>query len=346
MLLVCCFIVLSFVGSIYSYHINGLNIKQLSLSLNAKNVKKEFLNLIESMEGNVNNAGYSPLDEVEKVQRKGGNSVIPVEKIIKNMQFHQIDKDSSDEVIGLAIDCIKKWKRLHSNFKPVNECDKIILSFQEIVDIKVSSNGGYPLALRKLLLFERNIDGDIENITGNDEVDVGNILSILQIKGNFMFTKPSVDDIKLFLNSHKINDSTIGDIIITPSSVQVVMFTEMVDQMINSNVTSMNETPIIINKCDLTEINARKSTTKALSIVEASTRVDAIVSTCFNLSRNKVQNLIESGDCSIDYKMCKGASCQVSQGQVVNLYGYGKLVVEEVSETNKGRFKIKINKFI
>lgn len=332
--------------SIYSYHKYRINPRLSALSLHAKNVKKQFLDLIESMEGSTSNIGDSLSNVADNTtHRKSESSVIPVEKIVKNMLFNQIDKDCSDEVIGLAVDSIKKWKRLHSHFKPVNICDKIILSFQDIVDIKVSSNGGYPLALRKVLLFERNIDSDIETVTGESSDDVGEIISLLQIKGNFMFTKPSVDDVKIFLNSYNISDDAIGDVIISPSSVQVILLTEMADKIVSANVTTMNETPIVINKCAFAEMNVRKSTSKALSIVEASSRVDAIVSTCFNLSRSKVQSLIESGDCSIDYKCVKNSSCQVLQGQCVDLYGYGKLVVEEISETNKGRFKIKINKF-
>ncbi len=331
----------------YSYHKYRIDPKLSAPLLHAKNVKKQFLDLIESIEGGNSNIGDSLSNIADNtIQRKSGSSsVIPVEKIVKNMLFNQIEKDCSDEVIGLAVNSIKKWKRLHSHFKPVTICDKIILSFQDIVDIKVTSNGGYPLALRKVLLFERNIDGDIENVTDGNSDDVGEIISLLQIKGNFMFTKPSVDDIKIFLNSYNISDDAIGDVIISPSSVQVIMLTEMVDQIVSANVMTMNETPIVINKCDFAEINVKKSTSKVLSIVEASSRVDAIVSTCFNLSRNKVQSLIESGDCSIDYKCVKSSSCQVLQGQSVNLYGYGKLIVEEISETNKGRFKLKINKF-
>jgi RNA-binding protein YlmH len=74
-------------------------------------------------------------------------------------------------------------------------------------------------------------------------------------------------------------------------------------------------------------------------------RVDAIVSSCFGLSRNKVCKLVDRGEVLIDWKVIRNSALPLRVGQVVSVQGkMGKLLVQDVKETNNGRFKVNIVK--
>ena len=72
-------------------------------------------------------------------------------------------------------------------------------------------------------------------------------------------------------------------------------------------------------------------------------RLDAIVSSCFGLSRSKVCKLVDRGEVLVDWKVIRNSALPLRIGQLVSLQGkFGKLLVKGVKETNKGRFKVNI----
>ena len=81
-----------------------------------------------------------------------------------------------------------------------------------------------------------------------------------------------------------------------------------------------------------------------MTTVEASLRLDAIASTGFGYSRTKMVSLIEGGSVTIDWKPVSNPAVALQVGQEVGVRGIGRLIVEDVQTTSKGRFKVKVKK--
>lgn len=81
---------------------------------------------------------------------------------------------------------------------------------------------------------------------------------------------------------------------------------------------------------------------RAISDTVASPRLDSIVSCLIGTSREKTQDLIREGLVEVDYETCDKKDKTPREGAVVSVRGYGKYVIQSVSEqTKKGRCRLK-----
>ncbi|MNF02421.1 hypothetical protein D3C80_2015610 [compost metagenome] len=79
----------------------------------------------------------------------------------------------------------------------------------------------------------------------------------------------------------------------------------------------------------------------------ASLRLDGIVSDVYRLSRSKVLIPIKAGRCRINWRTEEDPSKNLKEGDIVSLQGFGRFKVLELDGvTKKGRFRVKIGKFV
>ena len=79
----------------------------------------------------------------------------------------------------------------------------------------------------------------------------------------------------------------------------------------------------------------------------ASRRLDCIVGALTNLSREKSQNLINSGMCEVDYLPELRVDRQIDEGAVISVRGYGKFFIKAFDgETKRGRIRLSAAKYV
>ena len=95
---------------------------------------------------------------------------------------------------------------------------------------------------------------------------------------------------------------------------------------------------------DLQEIEAQKV---EITEIVASLRLDNIVASLARTSRSKATQMLEQERVFLNFKNETKSSKQVNVGDVITIRGKGRFVFKEISgNTRKGRFVIKIDKFI
>jgi RNA-binding protein YlmH len=84
-----------------------------------------------------------------------------------------------------------------------------------------------------------------------------------------------------------------------------------------------------------------------MNLSVASLRMDGIVSDVYRLSRAKVMIPIKAGRCRVNWKVEEDPSAPLNQGDTISLQGFGRFKVIEVEGvTKKGRYRVKVGKYV
>lgn len=79
----------------------------------------------------------------------------------------------------------------------------------------------------------------------------------------------------------------------------------------------------------------------------ASPRLDAVVSSLCNISREKAKALVTGGSVFINHLPCERPDSVISEGDRVTVRGSGKFIIESVGEkTKKDRYRLSAKKYI
>ncbi len=81
---------------------------------------------------------------------------------------------------------------------------------------------------------------------------------------------------------------------------------------------------------------------KIINTVEASTRIDAIASAGFGLSRSKITTQIKQGYLRLNWELNQQPSKSIKIGDLIHLEKKGSLKILNIDKTKKDRWRIKL----
>lgn len=140
-----------------------------------------------------------------------------------------------------------------------------------------------------------------------------------------------------------IGREQIGDIL-TGEGYAVVFCTQTSRDMILNYVSKIGRVGVDVSE----GINKPLPETlfEEVSAVVASMRADCIVSAVTGLSREKSADFVKAGSFTLNYEICTNVSKILSEGDIISLRGYGKMVLtDNGTETKKGRLRITLKKY-
>lgn len=135
----------------------------------------------------------------------------------------------------------------------------------------------------------------------------------------------------------------LGDLIVEGDFCYGIA-TEESFKIIEEKLDVVGRNPVEISKITREEVPQMKY--EEISTTVTSLRLDNIVPSIVNLSRNKSLELIESGLVSVNYSVEKDKSRILKEKDVVTIYKKGKYIfIKQIGESKKGKLRIYINKF-
>lgn len=144
-----------------------------------------------------------------------------------------------------------------------------------------------------------------------------------------------------------IEREKIGDISVKSNGAEIVIKNEVQKFLMQNleSLTRFSSADIEVKEIeDLQEIEAQKV---EITEIVASLRLDNIVASLARTSRSKAIEILEQERVFLNFKSETKVSKQVKVGDVITIRGKGRFVFKEISgNTRKGRFVIKIDKFI
>jgi photosystem II S4 domain protein len=259
--------------------------------------------------------------------------MLPREELLKGVE----NRDSIARVIDQAEQAIKTWEVVLTDFLSPPELAEIQRVFSRLTDVQILAWGGYPQAERQRLAIAR-----AELPLDQSQVS----LVVLEIAGNFLFDSATHRDfLGAMLGTGIVREKTGDIIVLGERGAQAIVVPELAE-FLELHLKQVRSVPVKTQAIDLAELKVREPKKKELTTVEASLRLDAIASAGFGMSRNKMVDLIDTGDVRVNWKEVTQASSQVKSGDLIAIRGKGRLEVGDIAVTKKDRYRVQLTRYM
>lgn len=171
-------------------------------------------------------------------------------------------------------------------------------------------------------------------------------LKLIKVENKSKFNKLNHKDYLGAIMSIGINRNKFGDLIVIENSCYVAVSEDILSYMLD-NLNSIGKCSCNIYELELTESNIPKIKFQEFNIIVSSLRLDCLISSICNISRNRAVELINRGNVFLNYAAEKEKDYKVSFGSTITIRGYGKYkLFSDTGVTAKNRMKILMKKFV
>lgn len=145
-----------------------------------------------------------------------------------------------------------------------------------------------------------------------------------------------------------IERDTVGDIIIKEKTGYVFVCDNVADHICNG-IESIRNTTVLCSKCDSTgeTVPVPEPELEEVMLIVPSSRIDAVISKLYNLSRSEARKLFTAGMVTINGRSCGNESMIPKEGDVFAVRGHGKFIFDGVGETTrKGNTMVRVLRYV
>ena len=258
---------------------------------------------------------------------------------LKDFEKDCLYKTEIRHLIEISNLAYKTWEICWTDFFPSYLHEEILNPFHNLVDLSYFIYGGYVNSDRaKIACFRKSIQPSTEDL----------ILSFpgkgVNISGNFLFDNASQDDFRNFLINNGFNKNMIGDIwtLGERGAQGIIDFNQDIQKQ---NKYFLRDVEVKLNLLDLTELRTPiERVEKLINSVEASTRIDAIASAGFRISRSKIIDKIKNGLLYLNGLKVNKSTITLKVGDKIRFENKGIIEILEIEKTKRERWKIKLLK--
>lgn len=185
----------------------------------------------------------------------------------------------------------------------------------------------------------------------NKEIVEKNYTSVMQVieillpndlKGKYIHKDYLGGLMKLGLKREKI-----GDIVVWEEGANIIVLNEIVPFLEQhlSTLTRFQKSNILVKS--ISEIHKCIINKEEIEIIVSSARLDNIVSELCKTSRTKAEEIIRAERVFVNYEVVTKDSKTINVGDKITIRGKGKFeIIEQVGNTKKGRYILKVEKYI
>ncbi|MCM3784412.1 YlmH/Sll1252 family protein [Neobacillus mesonae] len=205
-------------------------------------------------------------------------------------------------------------------------------------DVQIHMDGGSENAERKRAL----IAPDYAYLS---DQDMG--LSVLAItSADQKFLQLDHGDYMGALLSLGLKRVKIGDIHVLDDGCHTVVAKEIADYL-SMNLHQVHRMNVFTDILPIDQLRMSEVSLQMMDLTVASLRLDGIASDVYRLSRSKILAPIKAGRCKVNWKAVEDPSKQLEAGDMISIQGLGRFkVLETDGMTKKGRFRVKVGKFV
>ena len=168
----------------------------------------------------------------------------------------------------------------------------------------------------------------------------------LRVKGSGFRTLSHRDYLGSVMGAGLERDA-LGDVLVEDDSTAVLLCGRRVADYLLTDLHKVGADTVRVSALADGETPCAVRRVQPLSDTVASQRLDCIVASLCNLSRDKAQTAIRSGLCELDYECTEDCDTEVEPPAVLSVRGCGKFrVLSFDGETRKGRLRLRAEKYI
>ena len=260
--------------------------------------------------------------------------MIDLKEILINSNY----KKETEELINIANLTYKHWETYWTGFNSTYVCEEILKDFENLNDFKFFIYGGFSSSQRSRIACSRGDNIPEEDVLKNNFPAQG-----IKINGNFLFDNATQDDFRSLLIENGVNKIKVGDIWTIGDRGAQGIIDSLDIEYLNEKIFYLRDVKVKINLVGIDELQIPSGRSKKLiNTVEASTRLDAIASAGFRISRTKIIERIENGMLRLNGSTVNKPTINVKIGDKLELENKGFVEILNLEITKRERWKIKL----
>jgi photosystem II S4 domain protein len=239
-------------------------------------------------------------------------------------------------VLEAAEHCLRTWEPVWTGFLEGSLREAAEIRLGSLSDLRLDHCGGHGGAERCRLLLQRlEAALPLEQVAGDF---VG-----LEIAGNFLFDPAEPADFRAALLAAGALPQELGDVWIRGDRGAQAITAEALAARLDGQGGQVRTVEVRFEARPLADLQVPpRRVARRLTTVAASTRLDAVASAGFGLSRSRMAALIRQGAVRLDWRVVTTPSRELRSGERVQLEGRGELRVEAVEITKRDRYRIRL----
>jgi len=260
--------------------------------------------------------------------------MIDLKEILINSNY----KKETEELINIANYAYKNWETYWTGFNSTYVCEEILKDFENLNDFKFFVYGGFSSSQRSRIACFRG-----DNIPEEDALKSNFPAQGIKIIGNFLFDIATQDDFRSLLFENGVNQSKVGDIWTIGDRGAQGIIDNLDIEHLDEKIFYLRDVKVKINVVGIDELQIPSGRTKKLvNTVEASTRLDAIASAGFRVSRTKIIERIENGMLRLNGSKVNKPTINLKIGDKLELENKGFIEILNLEITKRERWKVKL----
>ena len=260
--------------------------------------------------------------------------MIDLKEILINSNY----KKETEELINIANLAYKHWETYWTGFNSTYVCEEILKDFENLNDFKFFIYGGFSSSQRSRIACFRG-----DNIPEEDALKSNFPAQGIKINGNFLFDNATQDDFRSLLIENGVNQIKIGDIWTIGDRGAQGIIDNLDIEHLDEKIFYLRDVKVKINVVGIDELQIPSGRSKKLvNTVEASTRLDAIASAGFRVSRTKIIERIENGMLRLNGSKVNKPTINLKIGDKLELENKGFIEILNLEITKRERWKVKL----
>jgi len=260
--------------------------------------------------------------------------MIDLKEILINSKY----KKETEELINIANLAHKHWEIYWTGFNSTYVYEEILKDFGNLNDFKFFVYGGFSSAQRSRIACFRG-----DNLPEEDVLISNLPAQGIQINGNFLFDNATQDDFRSLLIENGLTENKVGDIWTIGDRGAQGIIDNLDIKYLNGKFFYLRDVKVKINIVGLEELQIPSGRSKKLiNTVEASTRLDAIASAGFRVSRTKIIERIENGMLRLNGSKVNKPTINLKIGDKLELENKGFIEILNLEITKRERWKVKL----
>jgi len=260
--------------------------------------------------------------------------MIDLKEILINSNY----KKETEELINIANLAYKYWETYWTGFNSTYVCEEILKDFENLNDFKFFIYGGFSSSQRSRIACFRG-----DNIPEEDALKSNFPAQGIKINGNFLFDNATQDDFRSLLIENGVNQLKVGDIWTIGDRGAQGIIDNLDIEHLDEKIFYLRDVKVEIKVVGIDELQIPSGRSKKLvNTVEASTRLDAIASAGFRVSRTKIIERIENGMLRLNGSKVNKPTINLKIGDKLELENKGFIEILNLEITKRERWKVKL----
>ena len=260
--------------------------------------------------------------------------MIDLKEILINSNY----KKETEELINIANLAYKHWETYWTGFNSTYVCEEILKDFENLNDFKFFIYGGFSSSQRSRIACFRG-----DNIPEEDALKSNFPAQGIKIIGNFLFDNATQDDFRSLLIENGVNQIKVGDIWTIGDRGAQGIIDNLDIKHLDEKIFYLRDVKVKVNVVGIDELQIPSGRSKKLvNTVEASTRLDAIASAGFRVSRTKIIERIENGMLRLNGSKVNKPTINLKIGDKLELENKGFIEILNLEITKRERWKVKL----